>query len=333
MTTPVAGSLTCNEVRDMAENSKIEWTDHTFNPWIGCLKVSQGCKNCYAETLMTRYGRDVWGPTARRERTKEANWRKPLKWNKQMWVECAECAFRWPFINPTHHFCPRCECEDLYATRQRVFCASLADVFEDRPELVEWRHDLFRLIEQTPALDWLLLTKRPENVNQMVADYAGDCEWIGWDGVVKRNNIWIGTSVEDQATAEERIPRLLDNSAHIHFLSVEPQIGPVDLSQWLPGIDWVIVGGESGKGARPFNVNWVYSIMADCYEAGVPVFVKQLGARPFETFGNLSEWPQDTNHLKDKKGGDWSEWPEEIKVRQFPETWRDVESDDVPSGG
>jgi protein gp37 len=130
----------------MGENSKIEWTDHTFNPWIGCTKVSDGCKHCYAEALMDkRYGRVKWGPQGTRQRTSADNWRKPLQWNKQA-------------VKEDKHY--------------RVFCSSLADVFEDNPQLTEWRADLFNLIAETPNLDWLLLTKRPENINRMVAGYA-----------------------------------------------------------------------------------------------------------------------------------------------------------------
>jgi protein gp37 len=129
----------------MAENSNIEWTHHTFNPWIGCTKVSDGCKNCYAENLMDkRYGRVKWGPQGTRVRTSEANWKKPLKWNREA---------------------------EAKGERHRVFCASLADVFEDKPdqpEMEQWRLELLELIIKTPYLDWLLLTKRPENVRGMV---------------------------------------------------------------------------------------------------------------------------------------------------------------------
>ncbi|MFW6184039.1 MAG: DUF5131 family protein [Chloroflexota bacterium] len=296
----------------MAENSKIEWCDHTFNPWMGCTKVSQGCKHCYAETLMdTRWGKVEWGPQGARVRTSESYWRQPLKWNREAEAE---------------------------GRRYRVFCASLADVFEDRSELEPWRYDLFALIERTRNLDWLLLTKRPENVNRMAADYAGDCEWLRWSGAVPRPNIWIGTSVEDQETADKRIPELLRIPAAIRFLSCEPLLGAVDLTDhgvnaerlgivgWdadayenieARGPDWVIVGGESGPKARPMDIQWAIDIKEQCEAASVPVFVKQLGARPVTKSGILLGHV--SLRLNDPKGGDMSEWPPRLQIRQFPE--------------
>jgi len=246
------------------ENSKIEWTDHTFNPWVGCSKVSPGCQHCYAETLMDkRWGKVQWGPQGTRVRTSAANWRKPLQWNKRAKEE---------------------------GVRYRVFCASLADVMEDkldqRSDLGEWRNDLFSLIEQTPNLDWLLLTKRPENVNDMISQ-----RWGKWLPI----NVWIGTSVENQEQAEKRIPHLLKVRAAVRFLSMEPLLGPVDLKEagalWtstksneiiktLPEwrlIHWVIVGGESGNNARPMHPNWVRSIRDQCVAAGIPFHFKQWG--------------------------------------------------------
>jgi protein gp37 len=250
----------------MAENSKIEWTDHTFNPWIGCAKVSPGCKNCYAENLMDkRYGRVQWGVNGTRSRTSVSTWKQPLKWNRQAEKE---------------------------GRRYRVFCASLADVFEDRPELVEWRADLFRLIDATPNLDWLLLTKRPENIEWMWPN-------LGPVSERPRTNIGIGTSVEDQAAADTRIQELL-KVAHLckfTFLSCEPLLGPVNLHPWLCSygdtaspeqmmsgvcepshkINWVICGGESGPGARPMHPQWAQQLRNDCEDAEVPFLFKQWG--------------------------------------------------------
>ena len=160
----------------MADNTKIEWCDRTFNPWIGCTKVSEGCQHCYAETLMDkRYGRVQWGPQGKRDRTSDANWKKPRQWNKQQWLECPSCQWRGDVSHTIvvvdgRLRCPACETETV-PTRQRIFCASLADVFEDKPdqpELGDWRRQLLSLIYETPNLDWLLLTKRPENVMRMV---------------------------------------------------------------------------------------------------------------------------------------------------------------------
>jgi protein gp37 len=241
----------------MGENSKIEWTDHTFNPWIGCVKVSAGCKNCYAEALDNRWGNDRWGPGSKRERTSESNWRKPLAWNKKARAK---------------------------GRRDRVFCASMADVFEDHPQLPPWQRDLWKLIEDTPNLDWLILTKRPENVWRMVPT-----KWTPHKYGSLPDNIWIGTSVEDQETANKRIPRLLEISAAVHFLSVEPLLEQVRLripqaNYYSNGeINWVIVGGESGPHARPMNPDWARLIRDQCVGAGIPFFFKQWGAwRPYD---------------------------------------------------
>lgn len=243
----------------MAENSKIEWTDHTFNPWIGCTKVSDGCKHCYAENLMaTRYKRVEWGTQGKRVRTSEANWKKPLAWNKKA---------------------------EKLGVRYKVFCASLADVCEikkDQPEIDWWRNELGGLILETPNLDWLILTKRPENFNELF----GYMFPFGYP-----KNIWVGTSVENQEQADKRIPELLNIPAKVRFLSMEPLLGPVDLglmgtvpSDIRPNytatydlIDWVIVGGESGANARPMHPKWARSLRDQCVEAGVPFLFKQWG--------------------------------------------------------
>lgn len=238
------------------KDSKIEWTHHTFNPWIGCTRVSPGCVNCYAETMMAdRYKKVKWGPAGERKRTSADYWKQPLKWNRE-----AAAA----------------------GERRRVFCSSLADVFEFKADQVDdlrfWRFHLWELIDETPYLDWLLLTKRPENVNNIVPfTYGG--EWP--------SNIWIGTSIENQEYADKRIPELLRIPAGVRFLSVEPLLGPVDLSEWLwadmPGkprlnrLHWVIVGGESGPNARPMHPDWVRSIRDQCVAAGVSFLFKQWG--------------------------------------------------------
>ena len=221
----------------MAENSKIEWTDHTFNPWIGCTKVSDGCKYCYAETLMDK-----------RVRTSAANWREPLAWNRQAKAE---------------------------GRRYRVFCASLADVFEykpDQPEMDDWRRELFQMITNTPHLDWLLLTKRPELVNETIERVTGFSDSEMW---FFTSHVWIGTSVENQEQADKRIPELLEIPAAVRFLSMEPLLGNVQVD--LDGINWVIVGGESGANARPMHPDWARSIRNQCKEVGVPFFFKQWG--------------------------------------------------------
>ena len=241
----------------MSENSKIEWTDHTFNPWIGCTKVSPGCDHCYAERDMAGRLKVVqWGPHGARVRTKPANWAKPVAWNRRH--------------------------EEFFAQhgrRQRVFCASLADVFDNQVDPA-WRADLLELIDQTPNLDWLLLTKRVGNVADMLPN--------GW--LMDHTNVWLGASIVNQVEADRDIPKLVALHAAVKFLSMEPLLGPVDLRGNLPGeralrwhrpmlnkLDWVIVGGESGPAARPMHPEWARDLRDQCAAAGVPFLFKQWG--------------------------------------------------------
>lgn len=224
----------------MGENSKIEWTDHTFNPWIGCQKVSPGCDHCYAEAMMDhRYGRVTWGPHGERKRTSAANWRLPMRWAKAARRDGA---------------------------RRRVFCASLADVFDNQvPD--GWRSDLFALIEDTPELDWLLLTKRPENIAKMV--------WAKWDAGLPFN-IWLGTTCEDQKNFDRRWPILMAVPAVVRFISYEPAIGKLSLPMHGPYPDWIICGGESGAETRFMEPEWAYDLLADCAFANIAFFMKQM---------------------------------------------------------
>lgn len=315
----------------MGDTTAIEWCDKTLNPWLGCSKVSPACKNCYAERDFDhRYGKVKWGPNGTRVLTSEANWNKPLKWNRE-----AEKA----------------------GTRPRVFCASLADVFEDwqgpildhngvtqsRIEgacevmltMDDVRKRLFALIDATPNLDWLLLTKRPENIRRMWAYkriepyellrpkdslYSYD-RFKEHDPV--RKNVWLGTTCENQEYADKRIPELLKcrDLSPVLFLSIEPMLGPIDLNQswklhrgdgWrlnrnqyaaecpTRGIGWIIAGGESGPNARPSHPDWFRSIRDQCQAARVPFFVKQM-----EHNGKLQK---ELNQL-----------PEDLQIREFPE--------------
>jgi protein gp37 len=280
----------------MAENSAIEWTDHTFNPWTGCTKVSDGCKHCYAETLMDhRYHKVKWGPQGKRLRTAKQYWKQPLKWNETWFVECDVCGQRQVFNQ--HGRCSKCQ-HPMVATmrraRQRVFCASLADVFEEKrdqmEEMDQWRSELVQLIEQTPNLDWLLLTKRPENVEWMleVALFSNGVEPQAGAWLKAHPNVWIGTSVENQKMADERIPHLVRIPARIHFLSVEPMLGPIDLDlrgkhygidydDYSEDVSWVIGGFESGSEARVPNPDDMRSLRDQCRAADIPFFFKQWG--------------------------------------------------------
>ena len=240
----------------MAENSKIEWTTHTFNPWIGCQKVSPGCDHCYAEALMdTRYGKVTWGPHGERKRTSVANWNLPRRWARQ--------ANR--------------------LNRPRVFCASLADVFDNKVPK-EWRADLFALIRDTPELDWLLLTKRPENIHKMLpADWAP-----GYP------NVWLGTTCEDQKNYDRRWPILRDVPAAVRFISYEPAIGPLNIGGWQEKVpDWIICGGESGKETRYMDPSWAESLKAQCENFGVAFFMKQMtGKKPIPDHLLLRQFPE-----------------------------------------
>jgi protein gp37 len=261
----------------MGENSAIGWTDHTFNPWTGCTKVSEACRNCYAESWAKRTGIVQWGDNAARRRTSESNWKQPLKWNREALIA---------------------------GKRRRVFCASLADVFEERDELRPWRRDLFSLIKQTPQLDWLLLTKRPENILRMLSESVQKTSL----GRGPLSNVWLGTTLESQGHAR-RIDRLVNcrGAARTLFLSCEPLLGPLDLFDWLHavddtqsfdynmGIDWVICGGESGPKHRPLNLDYARSLRDQCVDAGVPFFFKQHGGRTPEAGGcelDGREWKQ-----------------------------------------
>ncbi len=245
----------------MAEKTGISWTHHTFNHVWGCNEVSAGCDHCYARTLAERWGYMVWGPphNSPRRTFGPKHWAEPLKWNAAAARD---------------------------GVRRRVFCASMADVFEVHPQIDAERAKLWPLIEQTPHLDWLLLTKRPEQIARMVPEV-----WL----IDPPENVWLGTSVEDQAAADLRIPRLLQVPAKVHWLSCEPLLGPVDLMPWLwrdritpsgetqvrlsPQIDWVIVGGESGANFRPMDLGWARSIRDQCVQEGAGFFYKQGASR------------------------------------------------------
>lgn len=248
----------------MAENTKIEWTDHTFNPWEGCQKVGPGCDNCYAETRNARFAGGTainWGPGSPRRRTSASNWQLPKRWNAQADAFMAQ-----------------------HGRRQRVFCASLADVFDNAVD-PQWRADLFALIDATPNLDWLLLTKRIGNVRGMLAELAhGNDPDLSLLDMMPLPNVWIGATIVNQAEADRDLPKLYAVPACVRFLSIEPLLGPVSLGGWpifdegeKPLLHWVIVGGESGPGARPMHPDWARSLRDQCEAAGVPFLFKQWG--------------------------------------------------------
>ena len=236
----------------MAERSKIEWTDSTFNPWVGCTKVLRrrgtpsACDFCYAEKWAKRSGQVEWGNHPRR-RTTGAYWRTPVSWNDH--------ARSFQIKN---------------GRRQRVFCASLADVFDNQVN-PQWRSDLFALIRVCDQLDWQLLTKRPQNIRRMLPPDWGN----GYP------NVWLGTTAEDAEAYRQRVPHLLKTPSAIHFVSYEPAIGPLerlDIDGLYP--DWLIIGGESGVRSdlfRPTDPRWARDAIAECCRLGAAPFLKQWG--------------------------------------------------------
>lgn len=245
----------------MAEKTDIAWTDSTFNPWWGCSKVGPGCDHCYAETLDTRTGGDYWGPRKTPRTTSSENWRKPRRWQKDHATFEAE-----------------------HGHRHRVFSGSMCD-WADKNAPEGQRDRLWALIRETPDLDWQLLTKRAPNITKYLPEDWG----TGYD------NVWLGVTVEDRKHGIPRIDALRKVPAKVRFLSIEPlleDLGPLDLT----GIDWVIVGGESGPGCRPMALEWVENIRRQCVEQGVPFFYKQLGGHPNKGECQLNgvevkEWP------------------------------------------
>lgn len=268
----------------MSANSKIEWTDHTFNPWMGCTKVSPACDHCYAEVSTPARALGIgWGAGQPRRRTSPANWSLPLRWDAQAQAFHAQ-----------------------HGRRQRVFCASLADVFDNEVP-AEWRRDLFNLILATPNLDWLLLTKRIGNATRMIEEVLpASMKVLATDHPLAWPwpHVWLGATVCNQAEADRDIPKLLAMPAAKRFLSIEPLLGPVDLTRIdidghgeiyplrgtkdcedddgnaapdLPALDWVICGGESGPEARPMHPDWARGLRDQCAAAGVPLLFKQWG--------------------------------------------------------
>ena len=326
----------------MGANSRIAWTDHTFNSHWGCTRVSPGCGGpkgvggCYAETFSKRLGLHIWGPDAPRRFFGDKHWAEPLKWNRD-------------------------SAGSGTGVRARVFVNSMSDTFEDRRDLDSVRGRLFELIEKCWALDWLLLTKRPQNIARLTPE-RWQKEWP--------ENVWAGTTCEDQQRADERIPMLLRIPARVRFLSCEPLLGPLDIESYMPGwscracaafmlgrptaavdedeaspfcskcrsfdveprgISWVICGGESGPHARPFDIAWARSIRDQCKAAGTAFFFKQTGARvrvpraDAIEFAALGSWTADkmgadygTAKPHDRAGADPDEWPVDLRVREIP---------------
>jgi protein gp37 len=233
------------------KKTKIQWCDHTFNPWIGCTKISPGCVYCYAEAIDRRFktgGTTHWGEAVDRHRTSKSYWEQPIRWNK----EAAQKD------EPTY-----------------VFCGSMCDVFDNHHSIQwAWRRDLWHLILRTQELTWLLLTKRPANLVEEIDDML---EWGDFDH--RFPNVWFGISAENEPILFKRSRDLsMIDSTRPMFVSIEPLLGPIDMNLVPDDLfSWVIVGGESGPNARPMKAEWVRPIRDWCIEKNVPFFFKQWG--------------------------------------------------------
>lgn len=302
----------------MAETTGIAWTDATFNPWIGCTRVSPGCDHCYAAVSRPARAMNIeWGSGKVRHRTSASNWAKPLRWQR-----LAEKGLMPDGKTPTN------------GRRPRVFCASLADVFDNEVPS-EWRSDLFRLIAKTPSLDWLILTKRIGNAAKMLHTMVVDAPPLP--------NVWLGASIVNQEEADRDIRKLFATPAAKWFVSYEPALGPVDWTLaffgYCPEHDFhsgfcterhhagvrhlslIIVGGESDQGAhkaRPFDIEWARQTIAQCKAAGVPVFMKQCGSNPVSHSTSPHDQRLHQVVLRDRAGADPAEWPEDLRVQQWP---------------
>lgn len=241
----------------MGEATGIAWTDHTWNPWIGCQRVSEGCRNCYAATLSARWGKPERWTTDQRDPTSDAYWKQPLRWDRNA-LALGEPA--------------------------RVFCASMCDVFEDHPTAEYLRPHVWDLVSKTPNLIWQFLTKRPENILAMLDPMLQGAP-----------NVWIGTTIEDMRVAH-RADRLREVPTICRFISYEPALGPLHEIN-LDGISWVICGGESGPGFRHMEHDWARAMRDRCRAEGIAYFFKQSaglrsGSGPYLDGQLIQEFPR-----------------------------------------
>lgn len=343
----------------MGETS-IEWTDRTWNPVTGCTKVSQGCKNCYAERVFPRaYSQLCTCGHAQSVHRYIAIADYPCDVH-----DCNCVCFKQRAFTDVRVHDYRLDQPLRWRKPQRVFVNSMSDLFHEDVSF-EFIDKVFAVMALAPQHTFQVLTKRPERMREYFADVGYRQEMIGIEAehvsgldrfvypaepwrdtpinprwTLPLPNVWLGVSVEDQKTADERIPLLLQTPAALRFISYEPAIGPLDMRAKCPPyyaahlrsdrIGWVIIGGESGPGARPFNIQWARDVIAQCKAAGVPVFMKQLGARPMRQFDRsidpismLAEGEDESKVqleevLADRKGGDPAEWPEDLRVREWP---------------
>lgn len=302
--------------------SKIGWCDFTFNTWRGCHKRSPGCQHCYAETLAKRAPKTLgtWGPNQPRVLAAKAMLASPHGWNRFTMMECPLCSRAHPC--KTGETPKECEsgCEgsrfrDLaagfwIARRPRVFSASMSDIGDEKvPD--EWRNLLFNIVEQTPRLDWMLLTKEPENLHRYLIDLARRKQMTPKAMLASPlRHVWIGVSAENQEMWDRRVKALASIPASIRFVSCEPLLGPIntiELGLLSTAPNWIITGGESGRGARPCEEAWQHQIALNSKGWGAWVYQKQLGSH-----GRNPE----LNDLKGEKALSWKKPP----IREHPKT-------------
>jgi protein gp37 len=332
----------------MANKTSIEWTDYNWNFLRGCSRVSEGCRNCYAEGIAARFS----GPGMAYEGlakmvNHDARWTGEISFHEDILIQ----ALRWKQ--------PR-----------RVFVNSMSDLFHDKVS-DEILNKAFAVMALTPQHTYQILTKRPERmreylsgsnlvggtegrrwrVDQAICEFDNFHSVNGWAPDWPLRNVWLGVSVEDQKTADERIPWLLQTPAAVRWISAEPLLGPIDIIQSFPAlgcsnyfdkdeetgeiladgagladINWIVVGGESGHGARPLHTSWLHSLIRQFRGADIPIFVKQLGSNYQDPENGIAgcqtvvaeEYGSLHLRLKSRKGGDINEWPEHLRIREFP---------------
>jgi protein gp37 len=282
----------------MGDKTGIQWTDATWNPVTGCTKVSAGCKHCYAERV---FPRAYHGQTVDIEPPRDG--KRPRRFTDVL----------------THR--DRLDQPLRWRRPRRVFVNSMSDLFHDDVpyRFIREVFDVMRCCDggeiaatgrTQPSHVFQVLTKRPERMLELALSRK-----LGFDPSSPPPNVWLGVSVESPDTLH-RVDTLCQTPAALRFVSYEPALEGVDFSQHLPGIDWLIVGGESGPRARPFDVNWARDTVAQCRASGVPVFVKQLGANPW--FDLADEYAAHRYELAHRAGADIDEWPADLRVQESP---------------
>lgn len=272
----------------MGRSTSIAWADSSWNPWVGCTRKSEACRHCYAEAMNRRrkWNGGAWGPGTPRKITADSTWRQPLQWNRK--------AGQGARGKDGHNWL--------------VFAGDLCDIFDDEAP-VEARERMWHLFRSTPYLTWLLLTKRPENFSRLLPENWGSQGYP---------NVWLGVTAENQIEAGRRIDILRNAPARLRFVSFEPLLEKVDID--LEGIDWAIVGGESGGKARPFDLSWARSVQEACMKSGTAFFFKQLGSKPVQDSVVFPIRSLKEHHKRDANGTSITNFPTDLRVQRWPST-------------